>query len=161
VVEDEEDSLPVVQFQQADARFTGFEADLSLPPMEIPMGTLSTRFVADYVRAKLKDGGDLPQIPPLRLGGELAFERDRLLSTLSVTYYGQQDRVAVNELPTDEYTLVDVDVSYRMPAAGTSMLLFLRGQNLLDEEARRHTSPLKDVAPLPGRGAAAGVRLEF
>ena len=41
------------------------------------------------------------------------------------------------------------------------MLVFLRGSNLLDEEARRHASPLKDYAPLTGRSIAAGLRLEF
>ena len=39
--------------------------------------------------------------------------------------------------------------------------LFLDGTNLLDEEARAHTSFLKDVAPLPGRGFAFGVRTFF
>ena len=38
---------------------------------------------------------------------------------------------------------------------------FLDGTNLLDEEARAHTSFLKDVAPLPGRGFAFGVRTFF
>jgi iron complex outermembrane receptor protein len=41
------------------------------------------------------------------------------------------------------------------------VLLFASGHNLLDEEARRHTSPLKEYAPLPGRSLTAGVRLEF
>lgn len=40
-------------------------------------------------------------------------------------------------------------------------LLFIRGSNLLDEDARRHASPLKDHAPLPGRSLGAGVRFEF
>jgi iron complex outermembrane recepter protein len=158
---DEEELLPIVQYQQADAEFTGFEADLRLPPVEVPVGTLSTRLMADYVRAKLKDGGDLPQIPPLRVGGELNLDRDALSAGLSLMYYDKQDRTGPNELPTDGYTMLNMDVSYRMPVHNRTMLLFLRGENLLDEEARRHTSPLKDVAPLPGRAAAAGVRFEF
>jgi iron complex outermembrane receptor protein len=44
-------------------------------------------------------------------------------------------------------------------AAGLSV--FLRGSNLLDEEARRHVSPLKDYAPLSGRAISGGLRLEF
>jgi iron complex outermembrane receptor protein len=41
------------------------------------------------------------------------------------------------------------------------MLWFLRGANLLDEEMRRHASPLKDVAPLAGRHLAAGIKVKF
>jgi iron complex outermembrane recepter protein len=37
----------------------------------------------------------------------------------------------------------------------------LRGSNLTDEEARDHTSFLKDVAPLPGRDIRLSVRLGF
>jgi len=39
--------------------------------------------------------------------------------------------------------------------------LFIRGANLLNEEARRHTSFLKDRAPLPGRSGLVGVRVNF
>jgi hypothetical protein len=39
--------------------------------------------------------------------------------------------------------------------------LFVRGTNLLDEDARRSTSLVKDVAPLPGRSLAIGIRASF
>jgi iron complex outermembrane receptor protein len=158
---DEEELLPVVQYSQADATFTGFELEVKLPITETPLGALAPRVMADYVRAKLSDGGDLPQIPPLRLGGELVLARDRFTSGLSVMYYASQDKVSENELPTDGYTMVDLDFAYRLPGRTHTMMFFVRGQNLLDEEARRHTSPLKDVAPLPGRSVAAGVRVEL
>ena len=45
--------------------------------------------------------------------------------------------------------------------SATASVLFLRGRNLLDEDARLHTSPLKDRLPLPGRSIGAGVRVEF
>jgi iron complex outermembrane recepter protein len=70
-------------------------------------------------------------------------------------------KAAANELPTDSFTLVDVDASYRVPMGPASVFLFLRGSSLLDEDARQHASPLKDIAPLPGRSAHFGVRAEF
>jgi iron complex outermembrane receptor protein len=158
---DEEELLPIVQYSQADATFTGFELELKAPITETPLGALAPRFMADYVRAKLSDGGDLPQIPPLRIGGELVLARDRFTSGLSVMYFDSQDKVSENELPTDGYTMVDLDFGYRLPGRTHTTMFFVRGQNLLDEEARRHTSPLKDVAPLPGRSIAAGVRVEL
>jgi iron complex outermembrane receptor protein len=153
--------LPIVQYRQDDATFTGFELELKPAATATRFGALAPRVVADYVRAKLDDGGDLPQIPPLRVGAELVLAQDRFSSGLSVMYYDSQDEVSENELPTDGYTMVDVDFAYRMPSGHRSVLFFLRGQNLLDEDARRHTSPLKDVAPLPGRSVAAGVRVEL
>ena len=47
------------------------------------------------------------------------------------------------------------------PSGSGKTLLFLRGTNLLNEEVRYHTSPLKDEVPLPGRSLAAGVRFSF
>ena len=88
--------------------------------------------------------------------------RGQFSSGLSVMYYDAQDDVSHEELPTDGYTMVDLDFAYRHARGREhSVLFFLRGQNLLDEEARRHTSPLKDVAPLPGRLRGSGVRVEL
>ena len=158
-LEGEEDPLPVAQYIQRDADFSGFEFELKPPSADLGFGVLSSRIVADYVRAKLKDGGgDVPQIPPMRIGGELTLERGALSSGVSVTWYDKQDKLGPEELPTDGYTMVNLDLSYRLPH---SVFVYLRGENLLDEDARRHSSPLKDVAPLPGRGVGAGVRMEL
>jgi iron complex outermembrane receptor protein len=157
-----EDDLPVVQYVQRDARFHGFELDVDLPEVAMAGGSLHTRLVADTVRARLADGGgDLPQIPPLRVGAELRYERAAWSLGLAAHRHARQDRVADNELPTDGYTLLGADASWRLPALDRSLLVYLRGDNLLDEDARRHTSPLKEFAPLPGRSVGAGVRLEF
>jgi len=39
--------------------------------------------------------------------------------------------------------------------------VFARGNNLLDEEVRRHPSFIKDLAPAPGASALLGLRLRF
>ena len=158
----EEDPLPVVQYSQRDATFSGFELEVKPPAADLGFGVLSSRVVADYVRAKLKDGGgDVPQIPPMRIGGELTLEQGAFSSGVSVTWYDKQDKLGPAELPTEGYTMVNLDFSYRLPEQQHSVFFYLRGQNLLDEDARRHTSSLKDVAPLPGRGIGAGVRMEL
>src|SRR5690606_1475273 len=158
---EDDELLPVARFVQADARFTGFELELSPPPVETRFGTLASRFMADYVRARLAGGGDLPQIPPLRVGMELTLSRGRLRAGRSLSQYDRQDRVGANELPTGGYTRVDADIGWQLPAAGRHLLVFIGGRNLLDEEARRHASPLKDRVPLPGRSVIGGVRLEL
>jgi iron complex outermembrane recepter protein len=155
------DDLPVFAYLQDGAKLHGFEAEVIFPLMEQGDGHLDLRLASDYVRGELDDGGDLPQLPPLRFGAGLHYDQDRWHLGVQAFYFDEQDKVAVNELPTDSFTLVDADVSYRMPLGATSVFLFLRGTNLLDEDARQHASPLKDIAPLPGQSFHLGARGEF
>jgi iron complex outermembrane receptor protein len=48
-----------------------------------------------------------------------------------------------------------------MAGATAEVELFVNASNLGDEEARKHTSFVKDRAPLPGRNYAVGVRSRF
>jgi len=156
-----EDDLPVFNYLQADARFYGFEAEITIPVLSGESGNLDLRLASDYVRGKLDSGADLPQIPPLRLGAGLHYDRDRWHAGVQAFYYDEQDKIASNELATESFTIADADVSYRVPMRSGDVFVFLRGTNLLDEEARQHASPLKDIAPLPGRSLHVGVRASF
>jgi iron complex outermembrane receptor protein len=156
-----EDDFDVYEFRQDDARLAGVEAEITVPLLASARGVLEGRLSGDYVRATLADGSPVPQMPPLRLGAELAWRAGRLDAALATRWFSKQDRIAAFERPTDGYTMVDLDVSWRVDSGLGTVLLFASGHNLLDEEARRHTSPLKEYAPLPGRSLTAGVRLEF
>ncbi|HKU14893.1 MAG TPA: TonB-dependent receptor [Steroidobacteraceae bacterium] len=156
-----EDELPVFVVSQGGAKLRGFEAEIGLPLLRQGEQHLELRLSSDYVRGELDSGGNLPQMPPLRFGAALSYDRDQLHVGLQGYYYDQQDRIAENELPTDSFMLVDADASYRLPVGSSSVLLFLRASNLLDEDARQHASALKDIAPLPGRSLHIGARAEF
>lgn len=153
--------LPVFAVSQSGAKLRGFEAEVSFPLLQQGERHLELRLTSDYVRGELDSGGDLPQMPPLRFGAGLHYDLDQFHVGLQGYYYDKQDRIANNELPTDSFTLVDADASYRLPVGSTSVLLFLRASNLLDEDARQHASALKDIAPLPGRSFHIGARAEF
>jgi len=158
----EADGLAVFRYTQADARFYGAEAEITVPLLEAHNRVFDVRLAADYVRGKLKEGGNLPQMPPLRYGIELHYEHERLHLGLETFRYHRQRDVAPNERPTAGYTMMNADVSWRIDTtANASVFMFLRGTNLLDEEARRHISPIKEFAPLPGRSLQAGVRAYF
>ncbi|MGH8198706.1 MAG: TonB-dependent receptor [Steroidobacteraceae bacterium] len=154
-----EDGLPVFQFLQQEARFEGFEAQLALP-LAFDGGLMLT-LMSDYVRGRLEQGGDLPRVPPLRAGAELAWEGDAFGAELAVQHVFEQDEVAALETTTGAYTLLDAGLTWRPGWAGPDALLFLKATNLLDEVARVHTSPLKDTVPLPGRSFGAGLRIAF
>jgi iron complex outermembrane recepter protein len=73
----------------------------------------------------------------------------------------RQTRTASNETATPGYTLLGAGFGYREVFRDLTVDVFFRLENLLDEEARNHTSFVKDLAPLPGRHARAGLRLAF
>ena len=156
------DGLPVQQWTQGDARFRGGEAELDWNLADGGSGRWDLRLFGDLVRAELVAGGNLPRIVPARLGGELRWERAAWRASLGAVRYVRQDRVAPLEAPTSGYTLVDAHLAWHVDTAGgTAWEAFLDSNNLLDAEARPHTSFLKDVAPLPGRGVAVGLRVFF
>lgn len=158
---EEGDEFQLFEYQQAGAKFHGFEAEAIVPLLAAAEGSVQLRLSSDYVCGKLDDGTDLPQIPPLRFGAGLHYDLGEWHLGVDAYYYDKQDRIAANELPTATFTLVDLDTSYRMSIARSNVFMFVRGTNLLDEDARQHASPLKDIAPLPGRSLHLGARVEF
>lgn len=155
------ENLPIYRYAQSAARLYGYEAEITFPLVATVGHELELRLASDFVRGKLDDGENLPQIPPLRFGVGLHYEAGAWHAGLEAFHHLAQDDVVANELPTDAYTLLDVDLSYRTPFFGKSLLIFARGTNLLDEDARLATSPLKDIAPLPGRSLHVGIRAEI
>jgi len=159
---DPEDELPVFAYTQADADFEGIEAEVFVQLMEQGQRAADIRLFTDYVRGELTTGEDLPRLPPLRYGARFEYHDGRWLAGLEATRHRDQDDVAPFETPTEGYTLVNADVRWRFDAGtGTQLELFASATNLGDELARKHTSFAKDVAPLPGRNYAIGVRSRF
>ncbi|RPE77273.1 TonB-dependent receptor [Vulcaniibacterium tengchongense] len=183
----EEHDGPVRVWTQDKARFTGAEAEFEWAFADNASGAWNLRLFGDVVRGEL-DGsgtrtldvsvphgdhshdytvelardGNLPRIAPWRAGGEVRWELGSWRASLGAVRYARQDRVAQFESETPGYTLVDAHLAWHQDtAAGNAWEVFLDGSNLLDEEARPHTSFLRDVAPLPGRGVAFGVRMFF
>ena len=179
--------LDVRVWNQADARFTGGEVEVEWTFIDNDSGAWSARAFGDVVRGRL-DGhgtrevqvsvphghhshdyvaelaldGHLPRIAPSRLGAELRWTGDHWRAGVGAVRYARQDEVAAHETATPGYTLLHANLAWHLDtAAGNAVELFVNGSNLLDEEARVHTSFLKDLAPQPGRGFSAGVRVLF
>ena len=151
------DELPVYLFGSADAVLHGFELQVAWQTTD----NLKLDFFADYVKARLKDGGALPRTSPMRVGSHVAYTLDHIRADLDITYFAKQDDISTFETETDGYTLVDASITYDIPLGDIDLSVYLSGENLTDEEARVHTSFLKDIAPRPGRNFAFGVRGYF
>ncbi len=149
---EEEEGLPVYRYAQSDALFGGFEAALELSLIHQGRHHLLWEGWGDYVRGKLSDlGQDLPRMPPLRTGTRLRYDGGTFRADLGVVRVAKQDRVAPFEEPTAGYTLVEGSLGYRLFRGRVVHDLIVQGTNLTNQEARLHTSFLKEVAPLPGR----------
>lgn len=152
----DEEGYPVYYFQQADADIWGVEAETYF---DINNNVRLTVF-SDYIDAEV-ESDNLPRTPPLRVGSELSYVNNGLTADVGFTWYDAQDDVADFETTTDGYTLVNANLQYEFTGEGVDWVVFAKGSNLTDEEARVHTSYLKDKAPLPGRNLTFGVRALF
>ena len=119
-------------------------------------------FFGDMVDADFDPGGNAPRIPAQKIGSELRFFGDNWSAHVHVTRVAEQDDVSRFELATDGYTLLSLYADYHIGVGGDSEVkLFVRGDNLLDEEIRNHASILKNFAPESGRGVTLGLRFEY
>ena len=154
------DELPVFAFVNSDATLYGAEFQINYKASD----SIKLFTQGDIVKTEVDtDQGkqDLPRTPPARLtfGGEFSHE-NWFIDAQVMRVFSQSD-VAEFETETDGYTMVDANVSYFTSIQGYDIELFAKGRNLTNQEARVHTSYLKDLAPLPGRSVLLGVRATF
>lgn len=152
-----DDNLPVYIFKQEDAVLSGLELEFAWQLNHNLMWTIW----GDTVTAKLKNGEHLARTSPTRLASQLSFNRGPWSAQMSAVNYFDQNNISPNETPTDGYTIIDGRVSYAFRLWGSDSTIYLAGDNLMDQEARVHTSALKDQAPLPGRNIKLGLHATF
>jgi iron complex outermembrane receptor protein len=153
--------LPVFQFAQQGATFSGLELNSLFELRHRENFDLDLELIGDYVRAELDSGEATPRIPPLSLGIGLVFDGPRWHGAARLRWHDDQSRIATSETSTDSYTMVNANIGYRIASSGRVQDIVLRLNNLTNEEARPHTSRLKDLTPLPGREIGLTYRLIF
>lgn len=156
----EEDGLDIFQFTAQDATFRGFEVQGGLDLTTIGTFDIKADGLVEYVRAKT-DSGDLPRIPPLSTLIGLEAESDRFSFRAELDYVSEQNKVSEFELPTDDYGLVNLFVSWKAPVDTQPVRLSVSLMNAFDVDARQHTSFLKDEVPLPGRNVRFSLATQF
>lgn len=158
----EEDDLPVFQYFQNDARFWGFEADVSARVGRVGGFDVVVDGVADYTRASISNGGGpVPRIPPLRLLGGLELQSGNLDLRGEVEWADKQRRNAAFETETEGFTLVNASASWRPFGGNRNISLIASANNLFDVTARRAASFTKDYVPLAGRDFRLTARFSF
>ena len=155
--------FPVVKSRQADATFKGFEGNVKVPLMENRYGVVDLTLFGDFTRGEFVAGGNVPRMPPLRYGFQLAYAHgEHWSANLRLTRGEKQDHPGANDTATNGYALLDLNLQYQVAGLkDTRILVFAMGHNLLNDNIRNSTSYLRNFAPEPGRGAEIGLRVSY
>ena len=159
----EEDEIPIYAYVHDDAEFYGGELDSEFGLMTLAGGDIRLGVFGDMIYGELDEGGDVPRLPPARIGSRLSWSAERTELWARVQYADDQDSPGDFERATQSYTRWDVGGEYRLPlgSKGQELVAFLSVENIGDEEIRLSTSFLRDVAPESGVSAAVGLRYLF
>jgi len=155
------DGLPIYDYRQGQADYYGFELQADTRFGRALGIDWAGEVVSDAVRAKITGFGNAPLIPPFRLLGALTGSRGQVDGRLEVEGTAAQRETAPNETPTPGYTLVNASFDWHPFAAHPDLTLSIEANNLFDVVARRHSSFLKDYAPLAGRDIRLTARVGF
>lgn len=150
------EELDQVLFRQRDATFFGVEIAAQYDVAPIWNGVWGIEGQYDFVRARFDEGGNVPRIPPHRLGGGLFYRDANWFARAGVLHAFQQDDIGENEEVTPGYTLVSAEVAYTLAmdpetGLGPSMTIGIKGENLADDEVLNHASfKRREEVLLPG-----------
>lgn len=159
-----ETGMPVYRYVDSEAQFMGAEVEAWWHLHKGTAHAFDVKLGADVVRGREGDGAieaDLPRMPAPRflLGGVWSVGAWSL--GCDCQYVLRQKRTASEEYATSGYTLLGLHLSRSLQAGSMDGDLFVKVTNLLNEEARPHTSFLKERAPLGARAFSIGLQSSF
>ena len=158
---EEEDGIPIYANVQDDAEFYGGEFDSEFGLTTFAGGVLRLGVFGDVIYGQLDEGGDVPRLPPARIGSRLSWSADRMELWTRLQYADDQDKPGDFERSTQSYTRWDIGGEYRFPINDNELIAFFEVENIADEEIRLSTSFLRDVAPEAGISVELGLRYLF
>ena len=154
----DEPELAFIEYIGADALLQGIEAHSDLQVTS----EISAELGLDYVRGSLRaNGAPLPRIPPLKFKGGLRYQRNALQIGGEFVAASKQDRLSINETPTDGYALFKAYTSYSFQSGPAVSTLTVRLDNVTNQLYRNHLSLIKDFVPEMGRNFKVVYGLKF
>lgn len=151
-VEGDAEELRELFYEQRDATFWGAEGKARITLHDGVRGPLNAIVLADYVRAKLAGGGEVPRITPYHLGAGLDWDGASFGGGFLLKYTGpREDNLATAETPTAGFVSLDAQATWRPFEESPDLVLSLVGRNLTDRTQRNAISLNKDEVVMPGR----------
>lgn len=154
-------------YAQRNALFRGAEFQSQLDVAPLAGGVFGVEQQFDVVRATFMGGGNVPRIPPVRLGGGMFWRDTNWLARVNLLHaFAQRNIDPTNETPTKGYNLLRAEISYRMlfdpgDPLSRELRLGLVGDNLLNEDIRNSVSFRKDEVLLPGANLRVFMNARF
>ncbi|WP_241462467.1 TonB-dependent receptor [Sphingobacterium deserti] len=160
----------VKEWRASDTRVTGWELE-ALYHFNWQQGrSIELSCFADLVKnintsedhlRRWAEGDFMPNLPTSRYGGAIVLHYHRFDVNAIFEHYLEQRFLGKNiniERPMSAYSMLRADIGYNFKIIGRNVSCSLRGQNLLNQEARPQNSMLKYLAPLPGRNITLGLK---
>ena len=154
-----EERLPVAEYLQANARYTGGEFDFSAGVNQY----VTVNLGMDYVNANLTQARQLslPRIPPARARVGVDFNYKGFRVFPEVVSSGRQTNVFTNETATAGWATVNVLAGYSRATSHIAHIFSVNGFNLNNKLYLNHLSFLKNIAPEIGRGVRVTYTMRF
>ena len=156
------DGDPIVDYRQATATFMGYEAQFIFHVWKNTSQDVDLTAFSDYTRAQFANEGDVPRIPPLRWGFQFDHRYGNWSSNLRLTLAERQEYSGVLEASTPGYTLLNLNTHYHVDNFDNAdLVVYAKGNNLLNQNIRNSASFLRNFAPEPGVGGEIGFRIDY
>lgn len=146
-------------YRQQGAHFRGLEGKATVDLVKTANGGLTAQALADYVRATLDDGSNVPRIPPYRFGGGLSWTGKQIDAGFLFIHDARQDKFGAFDTATPSYNDLSAHVSVRPFATAPGIEFSVVGQNLTDDVQRNAASLNRNEVVMPGRSVRVVVRL--
>lgn len=156
-----QDEVDVYAYIQDDATFYGAELNSRFALGTLGAGDVSFGVFGDVIYGKADQGGNIPRLPPGRVGTRFDWSTSQIDLWTSVLYAGDQDKPGDFERSSESYTRWDMGAEYQVGLSDNELILFMEVENILDEQIRLSTSFLRDIAPESGVSVTAGLRFLF
>jgi iron complex outermembrane recepter protein len=151
--------LKELNYRQQGAHFRGAEGKATFDAIRGKNGTLQLKALADYTRATLDDGSNVPRIPPYRVGGGFDWTSPRVDAGMLLIHAGRQDQVGAYDSETPGYNTLTANIAWRPFEAHPGIEFAIVGQNLTNEVQRDAAALNKDEVVMPGRNVRFVVKV--
>jgi iron complex outermembrane receptor protein len=151
-VEGDGDELRELDYRQQGAHFRGVEGEASYQLFKTATGgTLEAKALGDFTRATLDQGGNVPRIPPYRVGGGLTWQSKPVDAGFLFTYVGRQDKFGAFDTATPSYVELNANLAWRPFTEHPGVEFAIVGHNLTNDVQRNAAALNKDEVVMPGR----------
>jgi iron complex outermembrane receptor protein len=151
--------LKELNYRQQGAHFRGLEGKASYDLFHAHDSVLQLTALADYTRATLDSGGNVPRIPPYRLGGGVNWTSPVWDAAVQFVHAGKQSKFGAFDTETPGYNNLNANIAWRPFKSQPGIQFAIVGQNLTDEVQRNAASLNKDLVIQPGRNVRFMVKI--